>query len=93
MSDNKDYSATYNMGQEILRLEAKIKELESQLEQAKKDQERYQWLLDRVGAVQISWSSAKWIFSRLPKCTSDVFEGNTAQQFSEAIDAAMQEGK
>jgi hypothetical protein len=46
MSENKDYSATYNMGQEILRLESRIKELESQLEQAKKDQARYQFVRD-----------------------------------------------
>lgn len=48
MSENKDYSATYNMGQEILRLEAKVKELESQLEQAKKDQARYLHLRDKT---------------------------------------------
>ena len=72
----------------------RIKELESQLEQAKKDgleakqdQARYQYLSRKVGAVRTT-DGSKYIFVNLPKCGSYVFKGSVAQHFSEAIDAA-----
>lgn len=51
-----EYSATYNMGQEILRLEAKVQELESQREQAKKciDEIHNLYQDDKVFTVYLS---------------------------------------
>jgi hypothetical protein len=83
MSENKDYSATYNMGQEILRLESRIKELEIQLEQAKKDQARYQWIRNPDNMTCES-----------SVCVSDdIFNMYFLDDLDEAIDAAMQEWK
>lgn len=76
-----EYSATYNMGQEILRREAKVKELESQLEQAKKE------------ALSAQRDQARYKFVR-DMSAEDFEDLSTINEFFDsAIDAAMQEGK
>lgn len=85
MSENKDYSATYNMGQEILRLEAKVQELESQLEQAKKDQARYLKLIETESFCPTKYHSLWGLHMNGTPYTK--------AELDAPIDAAMQENQ
>jgi hypothetical protein len=86
---SEDYTVIKGMADEILVLSSRIKELESQLAEAKKegleakqDQARYYWMQD-------------WIEDRV-KGTKEFFRAKTRSDFDTSIDAAIasiQEGK
>lgn len=85
-----EYMNSYEPTDKLSEALQRIKELESQLAEAKKDQARYQYLSRKVGAIQTT-DGSKYIFVNLPKCGSHVFKGSVAQHFSDAIDAAIKE--
>jgi len=81
----KDYSATYNMGQEILRLESRIKELEAQTQDSKEatpaqpEQEKYQVSLLINAILKIAQKAG------IAQNDITTIDGSTALQLAENV--------
>jgi len=104
----KDYSATYNMGQEILRLESRIKELERQLEEAKPskfDKEdleigrKIRWAAEKLPElfnieihVEKGYAGVTLVNKKGRETDFD-FDEHLSDAISEALDAAIKEAK